>query len=49
MKSVEIAPPTFWVGDSGVRSSGYRSSSSRSSRIMVSYSASETSGESSTW
>ena len=49
VKSVEIAPPTFWVGDSGVRSSGYCSSSSRSSRISRSYSASETSGESSTW
>ena len=28
MNSVETAPPTFWVGESGVRSSGNSSSSS---------------------
>ena len=28
VNSVETAPPTFWVGESGVRSSGYCSSSS---------------------
>ena len=48
MNSVETAPPTFCVGESGVRSSGNRSSSSSSRRIFVSKSASESVGESST-
>ena len=39
MNSVEKpAPPTFWVGESGVRSSGCSSSSACSSRISSSYS-----------
>ena len=33
MNSVETAPPTFWVGESGVRRSGTSSSSSSSRRI----------------
>ena len=41
MNSVETAPPTFWVGESGVRSSGYGSSSASSSRIRASKSASD--------
>ncbi len=39
---VEIALPTFCVGESGVRRSGYCSSSFSSSRISLSNSASET-------
>ncbi len=41
VNSVETAPPTFWVGESGVRSSGNSSSSPCSSRNRTSYSASE--------
>jgi hypothetical protein len=36
VNSVDIAPCTVWVGESGVRRSGYCSSSARSSRILVS-------------
>ena len=43
------ALPTRCVGESGVISSGNSSSSACSSRISSSYSASETSGSSSTW
>ncbi len=48
MKSVENVPPTVWVGESGVRSSGWASSMSCSSRIITSYSASARVGESRT-
>ena len=43
---VATPPAGRCVGESGVRSSGYCSSRSRISRICLSYSASETSGES---
>ena len=39
-RSLRTAPPTRWVGESGVASSGYASSSSCSSRNSRSYSAS---------
>ncbi len=42
-------PPTRWVGESGVMSSGKASSSAPSSRTSSSYSTSETSGSSRTW
>lgn len=43
-KSVSYAPATFWVGESGVRSSGYCSSSASSERSSWSNSASLTTG-----
>jgi hypothetical protein len=48
-KSVDSSAPTFWVGESGVRSSGCRSSIACSSRISASYSPSAMVGRSSTW
>ena len=36
VNSVETAPPTFWVGESGVRSSGHSSSSACSRRSRTS-------------
>ena len=44
VNSVETAPPTFWVGESGVRRSGTSSSSASSRRIFSSKSASSASG-----
>ncbi len=41
-------PATRWVGLSGVTRSGNSASSARSSRMSVSYSASDTSGRAST-
>ena len=43
-RSVSYCPETFWVGESGVRSSGYCSSSSSSERISLSNSPSLTTG-----
>jgi hypothetical protein len=48
VNSVDTAPPTFCVGESGVRSSACASSSSSSRRIAVSNSASDIVGASST-
>lgn len=44
VNSVAYAPATFWVGESGVRSSGYRSSRASSERSNWSNSASLTTG-----
>ena len=50
MNSVEnTAPPTLWVGLSGVRSPGNSSSSSFSRRMRASYSPSAIVGASWTW
>lgn len=46
VNSVSYAPATFWVGESGVRSSGYSSSSASSSRSRRSKSASLMTGAS---
>ena len=43
------APPTFWVGLSGVRSDGYFASRALSRRISWSYSPSLIVGASLTW
>ena len=43
------APPTFWVGDSGVTRAGNAASRATSRRNSWSYSASESSGASSSW
>ncbi len=48
VNSVDTAPPTVWVGESGVRSSGWASSRASSSRIRASKSASESVGVSRT-
>ena len=48
MNSVATAPPTVWVGESGVRSEGSASSISSSRRIAASNSASDIVGWSST-
>lgn len=44
VNSVSYVPATFWVGESGVRSSGWRSSSSSRDRSSRSNSASLTTG-----
>jgi hypothetical protein len=48
VKVVEKVPPTFCVGESGVRSAGYSASMASSSRSSLSNSASEMVGASST-
>ncbi|CAM5310383.1 hypothetical protein STANM309S_02209 [Streptomyces tanashiensis] len=40
VNSVSYCPATFWVGESGVRSSGYSSSSASSARRSLSKSPS---------
>ena len=46
VNSVSYAPATFWVGESGVRSSGYSSSNASRARRSLSKSASLTTGAS---
>ncbi len=46
VNSVSYAPETFWVGESGVRSSGYSSSNASRARRSLSNSASLTTGAS---